>query len=1409
MSRCVRSVFLLSPLAALACGWLVASAASPAPPKFESARLETFAKPEGELYFSLSLHPNVPAPANAPHDIVVLFETSASQSGAVRTKGLETLAAMLAKLSADDRVCLLASDLNAVPMTESFVAPKSAEMAQGLKKLHARVPLGANDLPNVFDAATERLSSSKRAKSVIYIGNGRSNANVAANGEVRQSVEKLVKNQISVTTFATGADRDLHLLAVVANHTGGMFLVDGDKVTALDAGNYLATSAVGSVLWPTKATFPQDMAVYPRVTPPLRFDRDSIVVGKGAVGEMHVEMTTTLNGQTQELRWDVKATKPNNALAYLPQIVDPSKADGGFALPTVGSEGLSEVQRMMASNIDSLNKVGGDALNAGNLAQADQILRESLRRDPNNAETQTLIKNLEKARQPGPKAGVIRLMAYQKPQPGDAVGGESIPAPGSDGAVLNNFQANNPDSAVLQTVEERMKIMTQMIQSEVRNELEKSRTALAGNPRQAKEDLKLLQSRVRKVAELEADVRSQLETQIETMIRESDRRVVEKDARDLEARIRDAQNKERERAISLLNRTQEREKQLFDRFNSLMVEGRLTDDLTKFVEAQDVVIEARNIDYNGTVPFQAVTFSYFAHDYLRQRQIREASIRGFIDEMAAVEKSHIPFRDDVPIVYPSAQRWAELTEQRKQWRQGADVKDRGPAERKILEELDRPSKVEFLETPLKEAMDFISDQHGINVQLDNNALKEAGIDIATPITLNLKGLSLRSILRLLLKEQKLTYVIDNEVLLITTLDEAAKRTTTKVYPVADLVLPINNGAGANPFSLGGGLGGQGAFGGGLGGGQANPAGGGGGGGGFGGGLGGGGGGAAFNLPDLQRIRKGLGGLPAFNLPELPPANDNGFRAFAVADEGAPNNTKTESSSKIVLKGKPVVPAAVATPEPKSETVAANTVSISPTTEAAAPAAKAAKPPEAKPQMITFAPKPGVDLLAAWSDYFDAHAKVRPADLRETVRQLLAQKKFDQITAMLQAALRSGHGQPWMYEALGLAMQLSSPQPPKEDIERVLMSAADFASSPNEIMFLATYMQKLGFDKRALKLYRQVALLDPTLPTAYVKGLELAKNLNDIDGIKWACTGVLSRDWPARHKDLEAMATFVAAATKESLIKQNRAGEAAEFQAALDAAGVRDVRFEIHWTGDADVDVFVEEPTGSVCSSRNPITPAGGILLGDSFARSSTTTPPDGYSETYVCPEGFNGTYRVLIRRVWGKVAAGTVTIDIYTHHHGEKEKHIRHQIPLEGSDDKLVLFSLEEGRRTEPVAQAQVANTIANQIAQTVLTDRVVMAQQLAQATDPNAAANLAAARQNQLLAGGFPFNRAGAVGYMPIIITLPTGVNLTATGVVSADRRYVRITAVPLVSDVPEVSTFNFVTGNAGMAMVPGLGGM
>ena len=79
------------------------------------------------------------------------------------------------------------------------------------------------------------------------------------------------------------------------------------------------------------------------------------------------------------------------------------------------------------------------------------------------------------------------------------------------------------------------------------------------------------------------------------------------------------------------------------------------------------------------------------------------------------------------------------------------------------------------------------------------------------------GVSARSALRRLLSnvfETPLTYVIQDEVLLITDKQYAADNyLSIKVYPVADLVIPVNPSGGMNPFQTGGGLGG--AIGGGL------------------------------------------------------------------------------------------------------------------------------------------------------------------------------------------------------------------------------------------------------------------------------------------------------------------------------------------------------------------------------------------------------------------------------------------------------------------------------------------------------------------------------------------------------------------------------------------------------------------
>jgi hypothetical protein len=53
----------------------------------------------------------------------------------------------------------------------------------------------------------------------------------------------------------------------------------------------------------------------------------------------------------------------------------------------------------------------------------------------------------------------------------------------------------------------------------------------------------------------------------------------------------------------------------------------------------------------------------------------------------------------------------------------------------------------------------------------------------------MRGITLKSALRLLLHKLGLTYTIQDEVLLITTPEQADSMLETKVYPVADLVLP--------------------------------------------------------------------------------------------------------------------------------------------------------------------------------------------------------------------------------------------------------------------------------------------------------------------------------------------------------------------------------------------------------------------------------------------------------------------------------------------------------------------------------------------------------------------------------------------------------------------------------------------
>lgn len=121
------------------------------------------------------------------------------------------------------------------------------------------------------------------------------------------------------------------------------------------------------------------------------------------------------------------------------------------------------------------------------------------------------------------------------------------------------------------------------------------------------------------------------------------------------------------------------------------------------------------------------------------------------------------------------------------------------AEAAILEALAEPTDVDFVDTPLTDVVDFLARQHGIQVLLDHRALEREAVDTQTAVTCQVGGISLRSALALILRDFHLSWMIDGEVLLITSRQEADEPQDTRVYDVADLVVDENWPEGTEDF----------------------------------------------------------------------------------------------------------------------------------------------------------------------------------------------------------------------------------------------------------------------------------------------------------------------------------------------------------------------------------------------------------------------------------------------------------------------------------------------------------------------------------------------------------------------------------------------------------------------------------
>jgi hypothetical protein len=295
----------------------------------------------------------------------------------------------------------MAVDLHSVDLSPGFVAPVGNEMSAALAKLDHREPLGSTDIAAGLRAAAKSFETNAvRPRAVVYIGDGMSKANLLSSEEFAALTADLVTARAPVHSYAIGPQRDVQLLAALATHSGGTLYLDAAEAqVAQQAGAAIAAVIHAPVFWPTETNLPASFKeVCPERTPPFRPDREIVLLGLfEGEGPQQIHIRGEVNGGDAEARWNVAPQDSADDLAYLPQLVELAKRDGGATLPTLGMEGLQEIGRLMLERAENLAKMGARELAGGDLIGAQKLIEAARKTDPNNPQAASLEKALRKA----------------------------------------------------------------------------------------------------------------------------------------------------------------------------------------------------------------------------------------------------------------------------------------------------------------------------------------------------------------------------------------------------------------------------------------------------------------------------------------------------------------------------------------------------------------------------------------------------------------------------------------------------------------------------------------------------------------------------------------------------------------------------------------------------------------------------------------------------------------------------------------------------------------------------------------------------------------------------------------------------------------------------------------------------
>lgn len=124
-------------------------------------------------------------------------------------------------------------------------------------------------------------------------------------------------------------------------------------------------------------------------------------------------------------------------------------------------------------------------------------------------------------------------------------------------------------------------------------------------------------------------------------------------------------------------------------------------------------------------------------------------------------------------------------------------------EQAILKALNTRVPEGFRNTPISEVLQYLTDLTNEPIVLSKSELDEAKITSDTPVTFQARNVTVRTVLRSVLSEFGMTYVICDGNIQVTSIQRAREMLVTRSYPIGDLV--IGTGQFGNPLLWGLGL----------------------------------------------------------------------------------------------------------------------------------------------------------------------------------------------------------------------------------------------------------------------------------------------------------------------------------------------------------------------------------------------------------------------------------------------------------------------------------------------------------------------------------------------------------------------------------------------------------------------------